>query len=156
MTLWRNDAFEKINLIIGIPLKIDGGCRKPWRTLGYQNLYSEEFSNDCTQNGCDQEHGENFLKLETAADFEKFKVTGETLNITNSDEHDYNKAITTQGLTTVPVTTCTTNTCFGVFYFQFAWKVDDCTVFVLEWKQNWNPLRPYTGFKNTLFLQSMF
>ena len=133
--------FQKINLIISIPKKIDGACRKPWRTLGYQNLYSEEFSNDCTQNGCDQEHGENFLNLETAADFEKFKVTGETLN---NAEHLYNAGITT----------CTSDTCFGVFYIQFAWKVDDCTVFILEWKQNWNPLRPYTGLK--IFIISAF
>ena len=118
-----------------------------WRlpqTLAYSRVpkfIQWRVSNDCTQNGCDQEHGENFLNLETAADFEKFKVTGEKLNITNDDEHNYNKGITK----------CTTDTCFGVFYFQFAWKVDDCTVFVLELKQNWNPLRPYTGFKNTLF-----
>ena len=33
--------------------------------------------------------------------------------------------------------TCDDHTHFG---FQLAWKVDACTVAVLEWEQNWSPL----------------
>ena len=32
----------------------------------------------------------------------------------------------------------------GVFSFQMSWKVDNQTVVVLEWKQNYNPLKKYS------------
>ena len=31
---------------------------------------------------------------------------------------------------------------FGIYEFRFVWKVDESTVFVLEWKQTFSPLEP--------------
>ena len=100
-------------------------------------MHSEPFTNACNKNGCDIRVGENFLNLESADDFEKFKITSEVLE-TASLEKTYNDGVD-----------CTTVPCFGVFAFQMAWKVDDCTIFILEWKQNFNPLRTYIGETST-------
>ena len=107
-------------------------------------MHSEPFTNACNKNGCDIRVGENFLNLESADDFEKFKITSEVLE-TAPLEKTYNDGVD-----------CTTVPCFGVFAFQMAWKVDDCTIFILEWKQNFNPLRTYIGETSTAIQPLIF
>jgi len=119
--------------------KRSNNCVKSWRAIGYQNMNGDPFTSACDGcdgcelddgcdddgdgqidcAGCDVEVGKNFLKLGNQATFEKFMRKTEVLG---PDE-----IVGTH----------------GIFSFQFAWRVDDCNVVVLEWKQNFNPLRKY-------------
>jgi len=94
-------------------------CVKAWRTIGYQNMNGDPFASSCNSDGCEVEVGKNFLKLGDQTIFDKFMTKGEVLG---PDEIEGTH---------------------GIFSFQLAWKMDDCTVVVLEWKQNFNPLRRY-------------
>ena len=66
---------------------------------------------------CQITEGTNFLRLESADSFEKFKST------VADDDGDF------------------------FFSFQLAWKVDECNVVVLEWNQQNNPLKSDTNNK---------
>ena len=96
--------------------------------MGYQIIGQDKMPSECSPfcpesspgvafepaefcaTACQITEGTNFLTLESADSFEKFK-SGATTDFVN-----------------------------GFFSFQLAWKVDECNVVVLEWKQANNPL----------------
>jgi hypothetical protein len=82
-------------------------------------MNGEKFTATCGKDSCDIKVGKNFLTMGSAEDFEKFMTKLEKLG---GDE-----ILGTH----------------GVFSLQMSWKVDNQTVVVLEWKQNFNPLKQY-------------
>ena len=69
---------------------------------------------NCNRDDCNVEIGANFVRLISDTDFEK-----------------YNQA---------------SNAPSGwsnLFTFQLAWRIDDCSVAVLEWNQNASPIKVY-------------
>ena len=92
------------------------------------------------EEACMVTSGRNFLYLESATDFDKYKCNSETApgpNGVETQESIYNTAQNA----VIPATAVTARSRFGIYTFQWVWKTNECTVFVLEWKQNHNPLR---------------
>ena len=90
------------------------------------------------EEACMVTSGRNFLYLESATDFDKYKCNSETApgpNGVETQESIYNAAQNALN------TAVTARSRFGIYTFQWVWKTNECTVFVLEWKQNHNPLR---------------
>ena len=94
-------------------------CKKKWRAIAYQKLSNGVIEdNVCNPDNCWLNRNGNFFNLKSKARFDKFKDTNSCIR----------NCVDSAG------------TSISMFGLQLAWREDSCTVVVLEWEQNWNPL----------------